>query len=812
MKKRHVLPIMLLFSLGFIISCSNPATSSVSSIDSNDIENSSNSNSSVDSKNDDIVEDSASGIANALLSMKGNLNFTVISDYDGTILQFTKKYYESTTRKEQKTAYVNLPFHKDANKEAAYKVKYPKKGNPFVSALGYKTDIYGNRFELTFDDLNFLSSIGENLNDSVFVKTDNLYNTEDNGILLSFMNFYGENDIGKVSFWVDEGGSSLNYEVFSTTNKSLTTGHFYHINNTKNDALEDLVGHFSWEEEGRALTKEQASSLFDENFSSSTNVSVIPLGGSETRIAEINFKCNENTMLINAINDPDGTKTNYVAYFKKRESDGRAIECGLNAQNEQSEEETLYFFDQYDFPKDLDIHDFRLCGDGQYRYFSLEPNLVYQTFAHVSVNDANCSFEEVILNLENNKVVSVTMNSPTVQFNRYQAITTLNPYDNIVLPSSYGEPGPSEIVRAMSYFDGAYEHPFKVVKTNQAENPTKRTSYLFDGKTYLIQEESYDKASSIWSNVSTKGYTRKDDGSILAFRQIKGKNKLVQSEDIVAGDKITNYFPKQIDPRTTQKESDGSFIFKELITNATGSTWISNNAIPNTVKMKTNRQGLLSDIEYGVSYSNYSKEYLTFNYEDISLPDSIDINNIGPMELTSYSDDSPDEWQDLVNYIGEEYANLIPYYYDKHHVGKWYAEPRYSSGTGVPDKNDKGETDYNDPLIGVGLYCAGSSVSTSVLDEGFAKNGFKKITTGEKLDIGYRDDDYIANGRDNNIYEIDTSVQTVWVLEGKMRVIYDSDIAFYHFSPSQAPKYTLSSGLLIQLLDGREINRTGNFH
>lgn len=173
---------------------------------------------------------------------------------------------------------------------------------------------------------------------------------------------------------------------------------------------------------------------------------------------------------------------------------------------------------------------------------------------------------------------------------------------------------------------------------------------------------------------------------------------------------------------------------------------------------------------------------------------------------------------DLVTYIGEDNALLIPYYYDKKNVGNWYAEPRYASGTGIPDANEKGQIDYDDPLIGIGLYCGGSSIATSVLDQGFIDNGFTKLT-GDPIDVGYRDDDYVANGRDSEIYLVDPSTQTVWekALDGgnKLRVVYDSDVAFFHFNPTIKANYSLSSGLLIQLFDGEGnslINRSGTFH
>ena len=181
------------------------------------------------------------------------------------------------------------------------------------------------------------------------------------------------------------------------------------------------------------------------------------------------------------------------------------------------------------------------------------------------------------------------------------------------------------------------------------------------------------------------------------------------------------------------------------------------------------------------------------------------------MELTSYSEDSPDEWDDLVNYIGEEYASLIPYYYDKKFVGQWFAEPRYSSGTGIPDLNEQGQTDYDEDLIGVGLYCFGSDTPTSVLDEGFVKNGFTKVASG-LIDVGYRDDDYIANGYDSPIRYVDASKQTVYEIPGKLRLVYDNDAAFFHFSPNYKGSSVLGAGLLIQRLDGIKINTKGTFH
>ena len=799
MKKTRILSLVMPCFIASVSACTNSSSSSLE----NSSQISSGETSSIDpNQNDYVAEDSTDGVIDALLLMKKNVNFSLETNKKQIL--FTKNYYK---RAKDKIAYMNLPYHKDESRKLAYELSFNKKGQPYVNSMGYSMDQYGNRYELSIEYFNFLSEVSDSLGASSFQSNGGVYFTDDAGVLSAFMNLYNTSSVGQVSFWFDNGNKTLNYELFDTAKKSLVLGAFNHINNTKDDVLESFLSSFSWEKSMSALTAEQAGDIFSVNNSSTTELYLASLFIGKKHAATVHFKCNENTIYLNTINDPDGTKQEYVGYLKKRDEDDRVISYGLNGQNKEIQTETRYFFSEYKLPSQLDRNDFRRMPDGTYKYFALEPNVVYQSFAHVSVNDENCSFEDVVLTLTDNKVSSIQMKSigdfenPT-----YTAITTFQKYDGIALPSSYKDTPSREITRAMSVFTG--KDSFHVTKVNDKENPTRRTTYLFDGTTYLIQDEYKDNLG--WEK-SVNGYTTKEDGTIVPFRMVKNSNKLVQSDDIVENDKITNHFPALIDPYTVKKNADGTLSFRELVTETKNTVWISDNVVTTDVVMTTNSQGLLSNITYQVSYSSYPYEYLTFEYADVSLPSDVNVNEIGPMELTCYADDSPDEWQDLVNYIGEEYASLIPYYYDKHFVGAWYAEPRYASGTGIPDRNADGQVDYDDPLIGVGLYCFGSKTPTSVLDESFLAKGFQKVTSG-LIDAGYRDDDYKVNGYEDEIRYVDASKQTVYEIPGKLRVIYDNDIAFFHFSPNAVPSYTLGSGLLIQRLDGVAINREGTFH
>ena len=799
MKKTRILSLLIPCLIASLSACRNSSDSS----SENSSQMSSEETSSVDpNQNDYVAEDSVDGVIDTLLLMKRNINFSLETNKKEIL--FTKNYYK---RVKDKVGYINLPYHKDESKNVAYKLSFDKKGKPYVDSMGYYMDQYGNRYELTIDYFNFLAEISDSLSTSSFQSKNGAYYTDDSGVLSAFMNLYSTSDIGQVSFWFDNGNKTLNYELFDASNTSLVLGSFNHINNTKDEELESYRASFSWENSMPSLTEEQAGDVFAVNNSSTTEIYLASLLVGKKHAATVHFKCNDSTIYLNTIDDPDGTKQEYIGYLKKRDSDERMISYGLDGQNKEIQTETRYFYSQYKLPCQLDYKDFRRMSDGTYKYFALDPNVVYQSFAHVSINDQNCSFEDIVLNLTDNKVSSIQMKSMgDIENPTYTAITTFHKYDGITLPTSYKDTPSREITRAMSIFKG--EDSFRITKVNDKENPTRKTTYIFDGTTYLVQEEY--KGNSDWEK-SINGYTTKEDGTIVPFRWIKNSNKLVQSDDVVENDKITNHFPALIDPFTVKKNTDGTLSFRELVTETKNTLWISDNVVTTNVVMETNSQGLLTSITYQVNYSLYPYEYLTFEYGDVSLPSDINVNEIGPMELTCYEDDSPDEWQDLVNYIGEEYASLIPYYYDKRFVGQWYAEPRYASGTGVPDLNAEGKIDYDDPVIGIGLYCSGSTTPTSVLDEGFLAKGFTKVESG-LIDVGYRDDDYIANGYTDPIRYVDASKQTVYEIPGKLRVIYDNDIAFFHFSPNATPKYTLGSGLLIQRLDGVEINRDGVFH
>lgn len=789
MKAKKALIILATLSTVGLVSCGESQPSSSSS----------------EEKGDYKATDSVQGLIDTFNVLGESANFTLYNDFNATTYEYTKNYYRN---RDSDVTYVNLPAHKGEKRNIAYVVSYLANGTPFVSSLAYTTDMYGNRYEIPFDSFDYFKDAAKGLSVASFVQDGNIYTTEAESVLSSFNDLYSISLVAKASFWFESDTSVLNFELFGSDNESLTNGTLSHIQNTKDKALDDLVNNFSWETSGKALTEEQAGSMFNVESSTTTNVYKID-SEAKTRIAELHFKCNEDTLYIHAINDPDKTKKEYFTYIQEDKDTKRAISYGLNAQNEQASEETRYFFSQYDFPCNLDREDFRLCADGKYRYFALEPNLVYQTFAHVSVNDENCSFEDITLTLEDNKVTAINMESPISAVSSYEAITTFNTYDEIKLPTSYLEEGPKEIVRAMSQFDGT--KAFKVVRTNSLTKPTSKTTFAFDGTTYVIEESRYNAATQAWES-DIKGYTTLKDGTILPFRKIKGKDKLVQSEDVVPGDTIKNHFPMLIAPSTLKKTTSGIYQFRELVTSAVDTIWLPANNIPSSVNIILNRQGLLKDVTYETLYSTDTNGYLSFEYSGITLPEGLDLDNIGPMELTCYEDDSPDEWSDLVTYIGQKYADMIPYYYDKKNVGNWYAEPRYASGTGVPDKNEKGETNYDDPYIGIGLYLAGSSVPTSVLDEGFQKSGFKKVESG-LIDVGYRDDDYLQNGYDSPIRLVDASKQSVWLSsDEKLRVIYDSDIAFFHFNPNASPNYVLGSGLLIEFTDGTAINRTGTFH
>ncbi len=787
MKKSKILPLLTLSCLFVLGACNGEAEGS-----------SPFSSTAVDGGQDYVAENSVSGLIATLFELKSSFNFTFHNNYGNDTYFYDKGFY---CKDGDEQAYVLLPSHQDVGKKIAYIVRYLDNGDPYLYAMGYYSDAYGNRYEMDENYFQCFSLLSNNLSESAFVLKDGAYLTEDSGVLSSFNSLYGTT-IDTISFWFSDANSVLNFELFSSSGDSLSTGYFSHIGNTKKEKLSSFINSFSWQSNAQALKKEQASTLFDENFSAKTNIYKI---ANYTRklIATTDFSCDANTMYLHSVDNPEDNPSDYYTYVTERESDGRAIYHGLSAQNEAYEEESNFFFSQWPLPKELNINDFRYCGDGKYRYFSLDPNLVYQTLTHTTINDSACSFEEAYLDFNGNQVSGVTMYAEYNGARRYKATATLEPYQEISMPTPYVDEGLKEVKNAVSYFDG--ETPFKVVRSNRpaGETPTRKTTYTFDGYTYLVEEETLNSTTNTFEK-AVSGYATRKDGAIVPFRKIKGKDKLVQSEEIVADDKMVNHFPLTFDPKSVKKTADGSYRFKELITGVFNTTWISNNAIPSTVSMKM-EGGKLTSIQYGVNYSVDDGEYLSFDYDNTALSEPIDATKIGPMELTCYEDDSPDEWQDLVHYIGSEYANAIPYYYDKNNVGNWYAEPRYASGTSIPDVNEEGEIDFDSPLIGIGLYCASSKVPTSVLDEGFTANGFTKVTNGEKLDVGYRDDDYEANGYDSPIRLVDPNKQSVWMKEGnggaKLRVIYDNDIAYYHFNPSYAGQITLGSGLFIQPLD-----------
>ena len=774
----------------------------------------STSESNTDTASDFSGTDSKEGLIETIQKLGELSEFTLYNEYDASTTEISQHFYRSL---DYGITYVNLPVHKGEARNLAYKVQYLENGDPYVSSMAYRMDAYGNRYEINFDDFNYFKDASMDLTPSSLAEDGHIYTTEAPSVLSSFNSFYGISSTSKATFWFGEGNTSLNFEIFASDGSSLTNGIISHIGNTKDAKLDKLVSNFSWESTGKALTKEEGSTLFDVDNTSKTDIYLVQ-NNERKRVAHIDFSCNKDTMSVHSVNDPDGTNNEYIYYIKEDE-EGRAISYGINAQNEQTLEETRYFFSQYYLPADLDREDFRLCGDGVYRYFSLTPNVIFQTFGHVSLSSDNYSFEDITLQFKDGKVSSISMKAEISSSSYYEAVTTLKPYEEITIPNSYTEEGPKEITRAMSYFDG--KRPFKAVRKYGSNTDT----YFFDGTTYLIQEEYVDGISQK-KETTVYGFTEQSDGKILPFRKIKGKDKLVQSDDILEGDTITNHFPKLISPSVIQKESNGLYKFKNLVTDATSSVWMPGNADPQSAFISLNKKGLLDSITYELNYSSVTNGSVLFFYDNISLPEGIDITNIGPLGLTSYEDDSPDEWEDLVEYIGEKYAKMIPYYYDKKNVGNWYAEGIYSSGTGVPHNGAPYDTT---PLIGVSLYCFGSSVPTSVLDEGFIQNGFTRVE-GDPIDVGYRDEDWQEHGYESEIYYVDPAKQPVWLsADGKLRVIYANSIPYHNFEPSKSQDVTLGtgssttidestldgiydstyslggSGLLIQFTDGTQI-------
>jgi len=409
-------------------------------------------------------------------------------------------------------------------------------------------------------------------------------------------------------------------------------------------------------------------------------------------------------------------------------------------------------WESFTFPfATLDTTQFRQTGEHTYSYLGHDANVVASNLAWASIGDNEIAY--ITAQEENGKIVSFTcetantlvdispIDSEEPIFANYKVVIEVEvlPYETIADPKPYE--ADADTVRIQAYLDEIMgENANYQMFLGDYLNTSNWKNIKVTNGTILVQE--YKNSATTYH-----GYHKLSDGSIIKFSATSANGevsaKFEGDVELEEGKPFASLLGLNISAEAMSFDEDGNIVFKnEVLYGGTGlyNEFNENRyAIDGTIKF-TVASGHISGITYKYADAEKATEYAslyTGSFGTTALTSTFETKLLEILPTlkeapkpTSWAEELPEFYNNIVSMVGEQNVALIPYIYDINYSGKFVVGS--NSATLKSVKLTSGtyfEEEYR------------LAISAACVEAGFTQNGSNKyscyIILGDmKLTVG----------------------------------------------------------------------------
>ena len=370
---------------------------------------------------------------------------------------------------------------------------------------------------------------------------------------------------------------------------------------------------------------------------------------------------------------------------------GYAEYVGVGPDNQVA---TSYYgeWDTFTFPfATLDTTQFRKTAEHTYTYLGFATNKTADNLGWTSVSDYPFSYINAYE--ENGKIVSFTCESANNfvdaseekdgsenVLHKYVMEIEVLPYETIEDPKPFEADADTTRVQAyLNEINGANAN-FTMFLGDRADTKEWKTIKVTEN-TILVQQYK-DSATTYY------GYHRLDDGTVVKFSALNENNvanaRYEGDVELAEGKTFASLLGMDTAPETMKFDADGNIVFKDNVFGAGEALFnefkYNRSAKDGTIKFDIG-SGHIATITYTYGAGANSVEYaslytgtfgttaFTSTFEQ-SLLEVLPTIKEAP-HPTSWAEEMPEFYNNIVSMIGEENMALIPYIYNVDYSGKY---------------------------------------------------------------------------------------------------------------------------------------------
>ena len=427
---------------------------------------------------------------------------------------------------------------------------------------------------------------------------------------------------------------------------------------------------------------------------------------------------------------------------------GYAKYVGVGPDNQVA---TSYYgeWNSFTFPfATLDTTQFRQTGEHTYSYLGFESHDVACNLAWASVGDYQIAY--ITAHEENGKIVSFTCETtnalvdvskdedhPEFVLQKLIMEVEVLPYETIADPKPFD--ADADTVRVKAYLDelNGENANFTMFMGDYVNTSNYKTVKVTEN-TILVQK--YENSATTYT-----GYHKLSDGSIIKFSATnedgEANAKFEGDVELAEGKTFASLLGLNIAPETMAFDVDGNIVFKDGVMNAGYGLFnefkYNQYALKDSIVLKVNN-GHISNISYNFDNSEKAVEYaMNYGYGTTALTSTFETKLLeilptlkGAPTPTSWAEELPAFYTNLVSMLGEEYVALVPYIYDVAYSGKFTVG---SNSATLKTVKLSGNVYFTDEYR--------AAISAACIANGFVQNGTNKnscyIVLGDmKLTVG----------------------------------------------------------------------------
>ena len=380
-----------------------------------------------------------------------------------------------------------------------------------------------------------------------------------------------------------------------------------------------------------------------------------------------------------------------------RHSDNYAYEQGYDEEGKVSEQLYEKYLDWDDLVPDLksklleEKECYRL-ENNEYVYYGRLANRLKDFFGQMDIKG---SPDRMFLTLDNNGLVngvrfeyplSKYTNNGTSFIYRYilncdlvtaDEFTVLNDLDDSLKIN--------ELDTAFAAFNG--DSSFQVLFKDSLATDVHEIITYTDG-VYYDQEITTTFGGK---KITANGYYQKNNG-VQSFIMSEDGSYYARSS-LKNGD-IASYIPHHISSALFLKNSDNTYVLRDhtlsYISKGLPFNYNASLMLPESAKFVLDENNLLKTVSFTYNWDiiNVRTEEVTFEYENISLPDNAKnaLTSLGDfVEPTSWSDESSDIANNFISLYGDD-ADKIPYLYVEETYKQWQSDYSISEQVQLTNK------------------------------------------------------------------------------------------------------------------------------